>query len=246
MKAKSRLAVLAIFFVFSACKKTVLSREVEFTSTTYDYLGTYDTTGKPSYLVTPDTISAGLLSFISTNLPDGKNLTLSRPDLFASSALADIVVTQPTDIYVTFVSADANFTNAVAFYSYPTAQPPMSAADVKNITYIFPNAGNQTPLVAGDKVKIGTFTTGTTIGFAVMEDAWDLTTHSLDNSVVHFCTDDVLNPEVNPSLKRHAVLLNYTPENKVLISFEDTNRTDPSCDNDFNDVVIYCTLTAPS
>jgi len=38
------------------------------------------------------------------------------------------------------------------------------------------------------------------------------------------------------------VLLNYAPENKVLISFEDTDRTKPECDNDFNDVVIYCTV----
>jgi hypothetical protein len=244
MKAVIRFAVLAIFVMLTSCKKDIVTtREVDFTSTQYEFLGTYDSTGKPDYLVAPDTISAGLLSFISTNLPDGKNLTLSRPDLFASSASADIVVTKPTNIYVTFVSADAGFTNSVAFYSYPTGQSPTSAADIKYITYIFPNAGAQTPLVAGDKVKIGSFTVGTTVGFALMEDAWNLTTHTLDNDVVHFCSDDALNPEVSPSLKRHAVLLNYTPENKVLVSFEDTNRTDPSCDNDFNDVVIYCTLT---
>ncbi len=245
MKTKSCLAVLVIFFTLTSCKKTLLTREVDFTSTQYDFLGTYDSTGLPNYLVSPDTISAGLLSFIATNLPDGKNLTLSRPDLFTSSASADIVATKSTDIYVTFVSADAGFTNSVAFYSYPTSQPPTSAADIKNITYIFPNAGSQTPLVPGDKVKIGSFTAGTTVGFALLEDAWSLTTHTLDNNVVHFCSDDILNPEVSSNLKRHAVLLNYTPENKLLISFEDTNRTDPSCDNDFNDVVIYCTLVYP-
>ena len=63
------------------------------------------------------------------------------------------------------------------------------------------------------------------------------------HDVVHFLTDDALNPEVDPNLKKHAILINYTPDNKVLIGFEDLDRTSPGCDNDFNDLVFYETIT---
>ena len=66
---------------------------------------------------------------------------------------------------------------------------------------------------------------------------------AVNNKVVHFCSNDVLNPEVDPNLKKHAVLINYAAENKVLIGFENTNRTNSKCDHDFNDIVIYTTVT---
>jgi hypothetical protein len=242
MKTKNLLTLTVILFVLNACKKDVVTRDVQFKSTGYLTLGTYDSTGNPDYLTTNDIISSALLSYIDSTLPDRKNLTLRHPELFLSTATPDIVVTQPSDIYVTFVSQGSGLTNSIAFYTYPTNQPPASADDVKTITYVFPNAGHLTPLAPGNKVKIGNFAAGTSVGFLIMENGWDLITKQLDVNVVHFCTDDVLNPEVDPTLKRHAVLLNYTPENKDLISFEDTNRTDPNCDNDFNDVVIYCTV----
>jgi Domain of unknown function (DUF4114) len=245
MRTKNCLALIIILFMLNSCKKEAVSREVKFTSTEYQFLGAYDSSGLPKYLATPDTISAAMLAFISATLPDGKNLTLTHPELFTSTATADIYVGKLSDIYVTFVSAGAAFTNSIAFYTYPATQPPQSASDIKEITYIFPNAGNHTPLHSGDKVKIGTFDVGTTVGFLLLENSWNVATSKLNNDVVHFCTDDVLNPEVDPNLKRHAVLINYTPENKVLISFDDSNRTTPECDNDFNDVVIYCTVTPP-
>jgi len=243
MNIKNWPALLFILFILNSCKKeAVVTKDVQFTATTYEFLGSYDSTGKPLYLSGRDTISPDLLSFIKTNLPEGQNLTLSHPELFTSSATADINITTTSSVSVTFVSAGAYFTNSIAFYTYPTGQPPASALDIKTITYIFPNAGNNTPLQAGDRVNIGTFNPGTTVGFLLLENSWNINTGTLDDNVVHFCTDDVLNPEVDPKLKRHAVLLNYAPENKVLISFDDLNRTTAQCDNDFNDVVIYCTV----
>ena len=163
--------------------------------------------------------------------------------MLESKAIADIRITQPSDVFITFVSQGGRFTNSIAFYIYPTSQPPASAKDINIITYIFPNAGNLTPLQAGDKVKIGRFEVGTSVGFVLMQSAWNVTTSTLNNNAVHFCSNDVLNPEVDPNLKKHAVLINYAPENKVLIGFEDVDRTTPECDNDFNDVVVYATIT---
>jgi hypothetical protein len=242
MKSTSYLFFSAAFVIFlvTACRKPV-TKPVKFTSTTYQNLSTFNNEGKPDNLL-EDTISPSLLSFINTSLPDGQNLTKSHPELFTTTANNDILITQHSDVYITFVSESSGATNAIAFYTYPTNQPPQSAKDIEVITYVFPNAGNSTALTPGDKVKIGTFEAGTSVGFVILKDAWDSKTAKLNNNVVHFCSDDVLNPEVDPNLKKHAVFINYSAEKKTLVGFEDTDRTDPSCDNDFNDVVFYTTV----
>ncbi|MEO8764813.1 MAG: DUF4114 domain-containing protein [Ginsengibacter sp.] len=244
MKTKSYLPFIAVLLILIACKKDkAVTRPVEFTSTTYLSLGTYSSVGKPDYLLTPDTISPALLSYISATLPEGKDLRTTHPELLTTSAIADVTIAKSSDVFITFVSHTGGYTNTFAFYTYPTTQPPTSTKDIKTITYVFPNSGALTPLHRGDKVKIGTFEVGTSIGFVLLQKGWDSTANVLNNKVVHFCSNDVLNPEVDPALKKHAVLINYAPENKVLIGFEDLDRTNQYCDHDFNDLVVYCTIT---
>jgi hypothetical protein len=242
MKTKNYLSLIAILLMLNACKKDPVTKVVKFTSTTYDSLSSYNSSGKPDNLL-KDTIPPDLLTFIDTLLPDGVNLTKTHPELFSSSAIGDITITSPSTVYITFVSQSGGLNNALAFYTYPTGQSPTKPEDIKKITYVFPNAGQLTPLHAGDKVNIGNFTAGTSIGFVLMQGAWDPTSAKLNNDVVHFLTNDALNPEVDPSLKKHAVLIPYAPADKVLIGFEDLDRTSAGCDNDFNDVVFYVTVT---
>jgi hypothetical protein len=228
---------------FTACQKAeFLTKPVDFTATTYETLGTYDSTGKPSYLLAKDQISTDLMAFIKFTLPERTDMRNANPELLNNKSIADITITKPSDVFITYVSNGAGNSNAIAFYTYPTSNPPKSAKDIKTITYVFPNAGYRTPLVAGDKVKIGRFNIGTSVGFVLLQDAWDPVTKKLNNEAVHFCTNDVLNPEVNPALKKHAVMIDYKTENKVLIGFEDVDRTSRDCDHDFNDVVIFATV----
>jgi hypothetical protein len=241
MKAKNYLYLLITLLAFSACKKDPVTKPVKFTSTTYENLGSYNSMGTPLNMM-KDNISDAMLQFIATTLPDGKNLTLSHPEFFNNPAIGDITIAKPSDVYITFVSGVSSYSNSVAYYTYPTNQPPTSSKDIKVITYVFPNAGRLSGLTAGDKVNLGSFEVGTSIGFVLMENAWDTTKKALNNNAVHFCSNDALNPEVDPKLKKHAVLINYAPENKILVGFEDTDRTSSACDNDFNDVVFYCTV----
>ena len=145
MKPKIYAFFILTILGISACKKPV-TKPVKFTSTTYQTLG-YDATGKPNNLL-KDTISSSMLSFISSTLPNAQNLTQSHPELFSTNAIADIAITQPSDVYITFVQEDGGFKNSIAFYTYPTNQSPTSAKDIQLITYVFPNAGNLTPLVS--------------------------------------------------------------------------------------------------
>lgn len=242
MKTKNYLALVVALFLLNACKKNPVSKEVKFTSTTYTKLSAFNSQGLPDVLL-KDTIPQDLLNFIDTLLPDGKNLTISHPELFSNPAIGDVAITSPSTVYITFVSQSGGLNNALAFYTYPTGQSPTKPEDIKTITYVFPNAGQLTPLHAGDKVNIGNFTAGTSIGFVLMQGAWTPTSGSLNNDVVHFLTNDALNPEVDPNLKKHAVLIPYKPDNKILIGFEDLNRATGGSDNDFNDVLFYVTVT---
>ena len=240
---KKLTSLLIIISMIVACKKEAVTKPVEFTSTTYQNLGTWDTSGVPAYLLTPrDVISADLQSYINNTLVEKSDLRTTNPELLTTKAIADIAITQPSDVTITYVSQLTTSSNALAFYTYPTNAPPASAKDIQKITYIFPNIGTGTKLKAGDRAKIGRFDAGTSIGFVLMKSAWNTATKTLDNNAVHFCSNDVLNPEVDPNLKKHAVLINYPAESKVLIGFENTDRTSSQCDHDFNDVVIYATV----
>ena len=243
MKARKYLYLIPAILMFSACNKpAVVTKEVKFTSTTYAYLSTFNSVGKPDNLM-KDTIPPDLLYFIDTLLPNGENLTVRHPELFSNPAIGDITITSPSTVYITYVLQSGGLNNALAFYTYPTDQPPTKPTDISKITYVFPNAGNLTPLTPGDKANIGNFNVGTSIGFVLMKNAWNPSTSTLNNDAVHFLSNDALNPEVDPKLKKHAVLIPYAPENKVLIGFEDLDRTSPGCDNDFNDVIFYVTVT---
>lgn len=241
MKNYIKLTLLWSLLLFISCQKDPITKSVNFTGTKYATLSTYNSYGTPDVLL-QNTVSDTLLSFIHNLMPEGKNFPNAHPEYFSSSAIADITITKPSTVYVTFVLTGAAFANSLAFYTYPTGQSPTSAKDIKLITYIFPNAGSKAQIHRGDEVNIGQFDIGTSIGFVLMQNGWDTTNHKLDNSVVHFCTNDVLNPEVDPKLKKHAVLIPFPLEDKTLIGFEDMNRTLPNCDNDFNDEVFYCTV----
>ena len=235
--------VIILLMAMSCRKQPVVTKVVKFDSTTYQTLGTFDANGKPNYLTTPDVVSQDLVAFAESTLPEKADLTKTHPELLTTKAIADIKITQSSDVFITFMSQGANDKNAFAFYTYPTGQSPTSTKDIKTITYVFPSAGKVTPLNQGDKVKIGRFEAGTSIGFVLLQNAWDPAHTKINENVVHFCSNDILNPEVDPNLKKHAVLVDYPAENKVLIGFEDTNWTFPECDNDFNDLVVYCTVT---
>jgi LruC domain-containing protein len=210
--------------------------------TTYTPMGPWDSAGVPQYLEpVPDVISAQLLSFLNTSLPERVDVRTLHPQYLASTATADLVITQTADVWVTFVSEGAGYLNTVGYYSYPTATPPQSAADIKNVYYVFPNAslpGSGGGLQPGSKVKLGTFNAGTSIGFVLLSNAYNYGAQTVSTNGLKFYTTTACNPETNPALKRHTVLL-AAPQNRFCIGFEDMDRENPSCDNDFNDVIIY-------
>lgn len=255
MKNSKLLLLVLICAVYASCKKPASTpqevpfKPVSFTATEYKYLGSYGSLGEPvDYKVEPDALSAELLRFIDSILPAGQDVTKANPTLLSSNS--DLSLNEKSDVFITFVAEGASQLNTLAFYTYPTNNPPKKPTDLKNITYMFPNAslkgwagGGLNP---GDKIKIGNFDKGMSIGFILIEKGWDAATGKVNSTGNHFCSNEVLNPETDPSLKKHTVLLNYPKENKIFIGFEDMMRSEPTCDHDFNDIIIYATVKASS
>ena len=229
---------------FSACKKEPVnggSTPVVFTVTKYINMGSYNDKGVPDYLVAGDQPSKELISFINTQLPEYSDIRTSHPEYLKN---ADLSLAVKSEVFITFMDEGTGFTNTLGYYLYKTGSSPKKAEDIQNIVYMFPNSSKATlgGLVAGDKISLGVIEAGTSIGFVLLEKAWNPLTKTVNTKAPHYCSNRELNPENRDELKQHTALFEYPAENKTIIGFEDINRTLPECDHDFNDVVIYATV----
>ena len=146
------------------------------------------------------------------------------------------------DVWITFVHEQAGYKNVLGFYSYPTGQTPQTPADIDTITIIYPNvsyAGSGGGLYSGNKVYIGQFDEGITVSFALMADGWVSGQVTTGKWIVY--SNPNLNPESDPALRQHTVLLNDNGRNLLLLGIEDIRRDNSSCDHDFNDAIFYVT-----
>lgn len=210
--------------------------------------------GRPAYLeTTPDVIDNSLLTYINASLPETQSVASKHPEYLTSSATSNINVTATADVWITYVSEGAGYQNSLAYYTYNTGNPPSATTGgtsnngVDKLTLVFPNAsgvGSGGGLKSGDKVKLGTFSAGTTIAFVLLQNAW--TGSGVSLTTQKFYSDSRLNPESTDALRKHSVVLYDDVHKLYLFGFEDVNRettsTNPSgysSDNDFNDIVFY-------
>ncbi|WP_017256832.1 LruC domain-containing protein [Pedobacter arcticus] len=235
-------------FITPITNKAALSskttQSVKTMDASYSYMGTYDDNGRPNYLTPqPGDVSVNLLNHINASIPDGSDVRAHHPAFLANSATQTLNLGKTGEVFVTFVSEGAGLTNSIAYYSYPTNNPPTSASQISDVKYIFPNAsaiGAGGTMVSGDRVSLGTFNAGTSIGILLLSNGWDSASKAVKNSVSKFYSNKEYNPESTDALQKHIVLLNFAQEDIFVIGIEDLNReTEAVCDHDFNDVVLY-------
>ncbi len=212
------------------------------TSTKFNILGKYNSQGRPEYREEKaDFINEEMLASINASLPERTNVAEKSPEYVASGTNTNIVVLEESDVWLTFVYEGAGYMNTLGYYSYPTGSKPKTLADISEINYVFPNCsmpGSGGDLRTGDKVKIGRFKAGTTIGLVVFANGWNGKEINTSYTSAYF-SDAQLNPETEEKLKKHNVLLQY--KDTYIIGFEDMNRQQGGCDHDFNDVLVYAT-----
>ncbi len=208
----------------------------------YNYLGPYTSDGLPLYLAPSDIISPSVMTMVKDALPESYPVPIYNPQYISSGYDTDIILTDSADVWVTFIDEGAGYKNVLGFYTYSLSAPLTSVPPSNKITMIFPNVSKLNSggsLLAGNKVKIGSFPANTGIGFMLIANGWSNGAVGNGNWKVYSNPD--FNPEANPVLRYHNVLIADTTNQFILLGFEDIRRDYGSCDNDFNDALFYVT-----
>ncbi len=215
-------------------------------ATLFTFMGAVNKDGVPQYLLKKgDVVSQDVLNVVNASLPEGRPVPQYNPEYITSTTQNNIVLKDSAEVWVTFVHEGAGYRNAVGYYSYPTSNPPKKASDIVKMNVIFPNTsftGSGGGLKTGDKVSLGHFTKGTTIGWFLVPDGWVPSQKAVSdaNHPIRF-SDRSLNTFTTDAYRSHTVLLADAARQLLLLGFEDLDR--PGGDNDFNDAVFYATAS---
>jgi hypothetical protein len=216
-------------------------------SQSYNFLGPYTSDGTPLYFAPSDVVTNATKTLIQNSLPENYPVPTYNPHYISSGYQTDIFIDSLADVWVTFVLEGASFKNVLGFYTYDINNPPTTAPTASQITIVFPNVssfGGGGSLVSGNKVKIGTFPAGTGIGWVLLANAWNGS--SVTNGAWRLFSNPNFNPETNPALRHHNVLLNDPNNNRVFLGYEDVRRDVSYGDSDFNDAIFYITASSYS
>ncbi|MCL6219537.1 DUF4114 domain-containing protein [Zunongwangia pacifica] len=211
------------------------------TAQNYQFLGTYDSQGVPDYLDGRDDISTETMQMIMDALPESYPVPEYNPHYITAGYDTNLILDKDATVWVTFVKEGAGYKNILGFYTYNINEPKGSKPEPKDITIIFPNvseAGSGGGLYAGDRVKIGDFKAGTGIGWVLLANGWK---GYVTAGQWQLFSDPDYNPEADPDLRHHNVLLADPENERVILGFEDIRRDYASCDQDFNDALFYVT-----
>lgn len=221
-------------------------------------LGSWNSSGFPNYLTSAkDIISNDFLNDVNATLPENSKLQNTHPEYFNSEDDGSIILTKDAEVWVTFVHEGAGYKNTLGYYTHPTNTPPASKQSIRDATIIFPNvsySGSGGMLASGNKVQLlyldpqtntytNIFPAGTTVAWWFRSNGFGAgTLTSLSAGYNTFYSDVRFNPESNPALRKHNVLLRDDKRQLLLIGFEDIHR-EQKPDDDFNDAIFYATAS---
>ncbi|UOB19067.1 DUF4114 domain-containing protein [Abyssalbus ytuae] len=207
----------------------------------YNFLGPYDLQGTPLYMELDDVIDQATMDLVHNSLPESYPVPEYNPHYLSSGYDTDIKLLQSSSVYVTFLEEGAGYKNVLGFYTYDLNTGPFTKPKPEDITIVFPNVsrlGSGGGLIEGNKVKIGDFPANTGIGWVLLANGWN---GSVTPGLWQLFSNPDFNPESNPDLRQHNVLLKDNENERIILGFEDIRRDYGSCDNDFNDAVFYVT-----
>lgn len=204
------------------------------------YMGTFNNQGVPNYLVSPnDPVDAVLLNDLNATLPEYQPVPTNHPEYLNSTVPNNLPLTELCDLWVTYITEGAGWKNSVGFFVFDTDNPPANAAAIDSIKIVFPNMSNTGSgggLNPGNKVYMGRYPAGKSVGWVIFANGWDGS--KVTNGSYRIYSIPSLNPETDPNLKKHTILLRDATRLSILLGFEDWRR-DQGSDQDFNDGILY-------
>lgn len=210
-------------------------------SSNFSYLGTYDNQGVPDYLEPEDdVVSQGILDLIANSLPEGQPVPVYNPQYIADAANGNTALQADADLWVTFVHEGAGYLNALGYFTYPTGNPPSRPEEVSDFKIIFPNvsySGSGGGLKTGNKVYLGRFEKGTSVGWFLIPNGWNNRERKVEveaNKPIKYSLPN-FNDFTASEYQNHNVLLKSEADEILMLGFEDVAR--PGGDNDFNDAI---------
>lgn len=192
--------------------------------------GYNQSTGKPDNLIyARDEYSSDFFSRINNALPEAH----VNEAFLTDDGGANITLNEEAEVFITFIHEGAGYKNSFGYFTFDKNNPPTSAEEISE-TIVFPNL-SYPHLTNGHRLSLGTFSSGTSIGFFIAANGFWYYSGVKDFKVPYYYSLKDLNPESDEVLRQHNVLLYDEEVQEVIIGFEDLPRT--WGDNDFNDAV---------
>lgn len=219
-----------------------------------EYSKNYDAQGIP-YALDPaqrKTYPDDFWVRLSASLPEQMDIRKTSPSSITNDTAANLHMVEEGDVTVTFLHEGAGYRNSFGYFVYDTKNPPKSITEIQE-KIVFPNTsfsgsgGNSRGLKSGDSLMLGRFQAGQSLGFVIVSDGFDSSKGvkaNLDKGRI-FTTLSSLNPEADPALKAHTVLLYDEATQQAVLGLEDMPRDTGSCDHDFNDVIFTLRANPP-
>lgn len=202
-------------------------------------IGYYQNIGKPENLIwSRDEYPSDFFQRISNALPESE----LNEAFITDDDGATISLSEDAEVFITFIHEGAGYRNAFGFFTFDKNNPPQSIEDVSE-TIVFPNLSFP-HMAKGHRLSLGNFPAGTNIGFFIAANGYWYATGVKPFKVPYYYSLSHLNPESNPDLKQHVVLLYDDEVQEVIMGFEDLPRT--WGDNDFNDAIFSIKATPAS
>jgi len=186
--------------------------------------------GKPDNLIwARSEYSNDFFQRISNALPESS----LNEAFITDDAGSTIHLAEQAEVFVTFIHEGAGYRNAFGYFTFDADNPPQSREEVEEII-VFPNL-SYPHMANGHRLSLGEFPAGTSIGFFIAANGFWWSTGVKPFATNYYYSLQGLNPEADPDLRQHTVLLYDEEVSEVIIGFEDLPRT--WGDNDFNDAI---------
>jgi hypothetical protein len=130
-----------------------------------------------------------------------------------------IYLAETAEVFVTFIHEGAGYKNAFGFFTFDANNPPQTPDEVEE-TIVFPNL-SYPHLAKGHRLSLGIHPAGTSIGFFIAANGFSYYSGVKANQVPYYYSLQGLNPEQDPALRQHAVLLYDEEIAEVILGFED-------------------------